>query len=233
MPVLPGVCAYNLPHVYCPHCGVNNDRGETECYICAKPLPAMDAPAAIAPGRPQARKAAVVAERPGTPGDRALAFLFDRVFLAALLGAGAASVWTGPLTLSTPATQSVAMGAAAVLLVPFAYHVILESLFKTTVGKAMMGLQIRTLPGRTLVTAMLLRNLLRILDSIAFYLVGFLVAMFTQQHQRIGDLVGHTVVMERQVANVYRALMMVFWLAVVLGAGWWMYSTNAAIFTRR
>ena len=215
--------------MYCPHCGVNNDRNEAECYICQKALPALEAPQPLSPGRPQFKKPAAATEKPATVGDRTLALLFDRVMLAAVLGAAAASAGTRPEAFQAPSAQFVSAAVGAVLLIPFLYHLLLEGIFKTTIGKAMMGLEVRTLPGRGPFAAALLRNLLRIVDSIAFYLVGFLVAMFTRNGQRIGDLVAGTVVMERPVRNLWRAAMMVLWLVVVVGAAWWAWSTGTAL----
>lgn len=212
--------------MYCPHCGVNNDRGEADCYICQKPLPALEALQPLTPGRPQPRKPAVAAEHPATVGDRALALLFDRILLSALAGAAAVSAGARRDAIEAPSMKLLYGAVGAVLVLPFLYHVLMEGLFKTTLGKAMMGLEVRTLTGRGRFAAALLRNLLRIIDAIGLYLVGFLVAMFTRSGQRLGDLAGGTVVMERPVRNLWRALFMIVWLAAVLGAAWWIWTNG-------
>src|SRR5687767_14270172 len=79
-----------FPRMYCPQCGVNNDRGETVCYICGAGLPSSTAFVADKPGRPGRVKAAPAVEKQGTVGDRTLAFLFDRTLLASLLMIGVA-----------------------------------------------------------------------------------------------------------------------------------------------
>jgi hypothetical protein len=83
-----------------------------------------------------------------------------------------------------------------------------------------MGLQVRTVGDYNRFAGAALRNLLRIVDSIGLYLVGFLFSTFTLRRQRVGDLVGRTVVMDAAFPRGARAAMMILWIAVIAGAIW-------------
>ena len=207
--------------MFCPYCGVNNDRGEVLCFICKKPLPSLDAPAG-APSRlrPRAAAAAGGTEAYGSVGDRMLALVFDRVAIGAVLMMIATWIAdnSGAIDLrgGTGRWGSLAVIAGTI----FVYHVLFEGAFGTTLGKSMMGLQVRMVGERSRFIAVVIRNLLRIVDCQALYLVGFLGATFTARRQRIGDLVAGTVVMESGVGRGARAAMMFFFIALVAGATW-------------
>jgi uncharacterized RDD family membrane protein YckC len=105
-------------------------------------------------------------------------------------------------------------------VVVFIYHSLLEGLIGTTPGKAMMSLRVDAIGERGRFVGAMLRNVLRIVDSILLYLVGFLVAMFTTKRQRVGDLAGGTVVMETRSRNLLRAGLMIVWLLAVSALLW-------------
>jgi uncharacterized RDD family membrane protein YckC len=105
-----------------------------------------------------------------------------------------------------------------VFLMTLLYHVILEGALGTTLGKAMMALRVRTDGDRNRFVAVVIRNVFRVVDSIALYFVGFLFAMFTNRGQRVGDLAGGTVVMEGRGSTVSRAGMMILWVALLAAA---------------
>ena len=204
--------------MYCVQCGVNNDRGETRCYICDAALPLVDVPVQAAP---RARnKPARATERQGTVGDRALALIFDRVALAALLMIVAAWYTAAAGSIDPNATSSLIAGVALAAGVMLLYHVALEAAFGTTLGKSMMALEVRTVDGRGRFMAALLRNVLRFVDSVGFYVLGFLFAMFTQRGQRVGDLLAGTIVVERAADPRMRAGMMALWVVLVGAAVW-------------
>ncbi|HUP44314.1 MAG TPA: RDD family protein [Thermoanaerobaculia bacterium] len=207
--------------MYCPQCGVNNDRGESNCYICGAALPSLAAATSAAGGR---GKAAAGSERQATVGDRALALIFDRILLGTILMIFASWYTSGAGRLDPNATSEAIYGLAAAIGLMFLYHVILEGAAGTTLGKAMMALHVRSVDGRPLFLAALIRNALRIVDSVGFYLLGFLFAMFTQRGQRVGDLVAGTVVMERAANPKIRAGLMVLWLLLVGAAVWFAWA---------
>jgi hypothetical protein len=65
-----------------------------------------------------------------------------------------------------------------------------------------------------------IRNLLRIVDGLVAYLVGFLVALFSKQRQRLGDHLAGTYVVERGVGGLGRVLLALVWLAALAGGIW-------------
>lgn len=75
------------------------------------------------------------------------------------------------------------------------YATVFEWLFGQTVGKRLAGVVVVSTDGaRPLLSAVLTRNALRVVDALVFYVVGFLVVLFTDRRQRVGDLVADTVV---------------------------------------
>jgi uncharacterized RDD family membrane protein YckC len=80
-------------------------------------------------------------------------------------------------------------------VVAMAYYVVLEGQFGWTVGKRLIGLKVVRLDGAPLDwQASLIRNLLRIVDGLFFYLVGAIIVWTSAQKQRLGDKLAGTVV---------------------------------------
>lgn len=181
-------------------------------------MPSAAAFAPETPGRPARVKAAPVAEKQATVGDRALALIFDRALLASVLMILAAWQTNTYGRIHPSGVMFFASIAGITFLLMLLYHVILEAAFGTTLGKAMMALRVRTTGDRGRFVAVVIRNVFRLVDAIGLYLVGFLFAMFTQRGQRIGDLVGGTVVMEGRSSGMFRAAMMLLWLVLVAAA---------------
>lgn len=84
-------------------------------------------------------------------------------------------------------------GAIAIALVVF--HCTLSELFTgSTLGKGLMGLRVATMAGDPPdVVRILLRNLLKVMDLVAWYILPVL-AIVGPHHQRLGDLVARTIV---------------------------------------
>ncbi|MFB6221953.1 MAG: RDD family protein, partial [Halolamina sp.] len=75
------------------------------------------------------------------------------------------------------------------------YAAILELSFGRTLGKRVTGLVVATPEGgRPSPRSVLIRNALRVVDGLLFYLVGFLFVVLTDRCQRLGDLVADTVI---------------------------------------
>ena len=206
--------------MYCPHCGVNNDRNEAKCFVCEKPMPNFDVPAGAGTGRKRAdarRDAAQLTM--ASVGDRAIALIFDRLLVASIVLVVTAWATDANYRFSTPLSAGAAVGGTFVLAT-FLYHFIMEGAFLTTVGKAAMGLHVGVEDGRNRAAAVALRNVLRIIDGIGGYLVGFLFATFSLKRQRIGDRVGSTVVVEWPIARGGRAAVMFLLIAIAAAAIW-------------
>lgn len=126
----------------------------------------------------------------GSAGARAAASVVDFVALAVL-------VWIPSLVLG--ATTQLLLDSflagvlAGVVVTPFAYYVLLEARYGRTLGKHLEGLVVTDGNGSPAsLRACLLRNLLRPVDFLAFYLLGFVLVLATDRDQRLGDLVAGT-----------------------------------------
>ena len=135
-------------------------------------------------------------------GARTYAFLIDWHFRVLLAGAWLllclATNWLSkrfavPLPPHTTATLLIAIPAAALYLL---YHPLLEVLMQgSSPGKRIAGVRIVAQDGRTApVSAHVLRNLFRLIDSMPmFYCVGVVCCLLTQRQLRLGDLAAGTV----------------------------------------
>lgn len=91
-------------------------------------------------------------------------------------------------------------GAAAWLLLFLAigYYILAETLSGATLGKRMVGIRVVGEDGEHVTFgAALVRNVLRPIDFLFFYLVGAISALLSQRGQRLGDRAAHTVVVRR------------------------------------
>ncbi|HEV8656997.1 MAG TPA: RDD family protein [Thermoanaerobaculia bacterium] len=208
--------------MFCPYCGVSNERWEAKCFVCERSLPSLDAPAAASPARARAAARRETSQPTiASVGDRLIALLFDRIVVVAILlvgGAWAADRWSGYRF--QPTLWSAAALGGVIFVVAFLYHFLSEVALLTTLGKAAMGLHVGVEEDRNRLAAIAIRNALRIVDAIGFYLIGFLFATFTSRRQRVGDLVGGTVVLDWPVPRGGRAAMMVLIVIIAVAAVW-------------
>ena len=78
------------------------------------------------------------------------------------------------------------------------YYVFCEAATGATLGKRMVGIQVIGEDGEQLTFgASLVRNLLRLVDCLFFYLVGGIFALTSPHGQRLGDRAAHTLVVRR------------------------------------
>jgi uncharacterized RDD family membrane protein YckC len=87
-------------------------------------------------------------------------------------------------------------GGVAWLIVVVLYYVILEGYFGRTVGKLVTGIRvISEATGRPPgFGRALLRTVLRVIDGIASYLVGFIIVVNSRRNRRLGDIAADTLV---------------------------------------
>jgi uncharacterized RDD family membrane protein YckC len=133
---------------------------------------------------------------------RFVAVLIDGViffvvaFVLALLAGGTSSS-------SAAGTHTVGfhLGGSGLLLVAvlsLGYYVLCETLFGGTLGKLALGLRVVDQEGDEIgLGAALIRNFLRIVDGLFFYLVGAIAIWTSSDHQRLGDRAAHTYVVRR------------------------------------
>jgi uncharacterized RDD family membrane protein YckC len=157
-------------------------------------------------------------------GDRFIAFLLDTAFLFGLFAVVDAWVFTrwgsveGSEMRLTTASLLIAVTVNATVF--FLYGWLLEAAWGATLGKAMVGIRVvGTGRGRSL-SACAVRNGLRIVDGLGFYLVGTVVAACSAARQRVGDLYGRTAVIEESFRSGVRIATLGLWIASLAGAGW-------------
>jgi uncharacterized RDD family membrane protein YckC len=103
------------------------------------------------------------------------------------------------------------------ILIASAYSFLLEGVCGATLGKEVMGVRVVSADGtRCGFRRALLRNLLRPVDVVGFYLLGFIVAISSKQNLRIGDRVAGTVVAENPKARRWQAFLL---LIAITGTG--------------
>jgi uncharacterized RDD family membrane protein YckC len=140
--------------------------------------------------------------KPANLGIRSLAALINSALVCVLWICVIEAWGTTPDASSTSLSMiqgKVVTGVPAlwVLLATAAYWVVPEWLFSITLGKLFCGLRVVCIDGKKITFSQSLqRNLLRLIDAFAFYLMGFLVAKLTPLHQRLGDLWAKTLVVK-------------------------------------
>lgn len=164
-------------------------------------------------------------------GDRLIALALDTALLLsflALIGMYSASRWGGITEQGFSLEGKPALvSLAAILLAGFAYHWLLEGLAGATLGKVVMGLRVMGPSGKPCgLKVSLVRNLLRVVDGLGFYLVGLLVAVFSKHRQRIGDHLGRTVVVEYPTSRVFKAAAVFLWVLGVGSGIWFSYGMH-------
>jgi uncharacterized RDD family membrane protein YckC len=139
------------------------------------------------------------------PGTRSYAFVVDwhiRLLLAAAWLLVATVAFGAKLTWRTHDGLYTLLPAA---ILYFLYHPIVELLMRgRTPGKRIAGVRILSRDGgQPSITALLLRNVFRLIDSLpATYLVGLSTCFLTRQHVRIGDMAAGTLlVMDNEAAE--------------------------------
>jgi len=113
------------------------------------------------------------------------------------------------------------------LLLAFFYYWLLEGLLGATLGKKMAGIQVVDMNGGPCrLRQSLIRNLLRIVDFLILYLVGFFIAVFSRYRQRLGDHIAHTAVVEKTGGTIVLLISVLIWLALLCGSFWETYQIH-------
>lgn len=133
----------------------------------------------------------------GTEGDvigaRFLAFIIDSV-LSGIIGT----------IILVPGFLLGDIGVVIFGLLAFVFYLVywflLEGLYGYKPGKYLMGLVVVKSDGSNCtVGASIIRNLLLFVDQLPFaYIIGIVLILITDKKQRVGDLVGNTVVVKRR-----------------------------------
>ena len=122
-------------------------------------------------------------------GWRALATVIDTILLA-VVAYGIA--WSSGST--TKAGFELHGGPFFLLiLIILTYYIVLEGLLGATIGKLILGLRVVKLDGSAIDwRASVVRNLLRFVDGIIFYLLGAILIWASPRRQRLGDRLAGT-----------------------------------------
>ena len=162
--------------------------------------------------------------RMATLGDRLIAFALDSAFLFgvfAIVDAWAFMRWgivDGTELKLTLAALLVAESLNAAIF--FLYLWLLEATFGATLGKAMVGIRVVQTTERNPLAALAIRNLLRVVDGLGFYLVGAVVAGCSRIHRRLGDICAGTVVIEEHFGYGVKLAVIALWTAFLAAAIW-------------
>lgn len=202
---------------------MKNDGAGVSCFVCGKVLPGGGSAAAERPAArtSSSRKKAETTVVPGPVGDRALALLFDRLLLfAVIVFTVGLYVRDDALTFHQPGTAGTIGLFFGWFFLIFAYHTLLEGFAGTTPGKLVMGLRVVGTGERRMLGAVALRNLLRLVDGIALYVVGFLVAAHNRAQKRVGDFVGGTMVIQVPMQPMERGAALITLVVIIAAAIW-------------
>lgn len=218
----------------CPFCQSQTNVYSKRCNRCGKTIPpgqylleesgvveadvSSTVVGAAATNRPQGRY------RFARLGDRFIAFLLDTAFLCgifAIVDAWGFTRWgavEGSEMRLTAASLLIAVTLNATVL--FLYGWLLEAVWGATLGKAMVGIRVVGTSQSRPLSACAVRNVLRIVDGLGFYLVGTVVAACSPARQRVGDMYARTAVIEESFRSVVRVTAIVLWVASLAAAGW-------------
>lgn len=84
------------------------------------------------------------------------------------------------------------------VVIAVGYYVVCEAATGATLGKKLVGIRVVGEDGEHVTFgAAIVRNLLRLVDALFFYLVGFVFAVLSTRRQRLGDRAAHTLVVRR------------------------------------
>lgn len=243
----------------CPHCHKETTSQSKTCRSCGRSIPPAQylleesgilenadmvevAPRPRFEKPPQRQPEDDFDDSPyqvATLGDRFLAFILDTAFLFgvfAIVDAWVFMRWGvadgAELKLSLAALVMAELLNIAIL---FVYFWLLEASFGATPGKAIVGIRVVRTSDTPALKAFAIRNALRLVDGLGFYLVGAAVAGCSAIHRRVGDLCAGTAVIEEEFGYPVKIGSLVLWVALVAGAIWSVpriCKTNLAIHPR-
>ncbi len=206
----------------CAQCGTPASSGAKFCKSCGAPLAAKEAqptqephahtqPEVMAPsGAPAGAPAyELPAQMPRlryqSVGIRLLPQLFDDLVVGAIIFAIIALLFGGTAAITAPRNLSGAIGVALTasavvvgVLVWFFYFTLLEGQYGQTLGKWLGKIKVVKEDTGAPITYRdaAVRTILRIIDGLFSYLVGAILIWTSEERQRLGDRLAHTVVIQ-------------------------------------
>jgi uncharacterized RDD family membrane protein YckC len=137
-------------------------------------------------------------------GRRLLALIIDLILLSIVNGVIGLLFHSGTVTNVNGAVSynSSGPGAALQIIIPIIYYIVMEATTGATLGKMALGLRVVNLDGSPITWSQsIIRNLLRIVDSVPFfipYLLGAILIWTSPTRQRLGDRIAKTAVIRRR-----------------------------------
>lgn len=132
-------------------------------------------------------------------GRRILAIIIDTIVLGLVFGLMSAFFGTASAGAGQANASLNGVAALVYFLIFFAYFAILEGYSGQTLGKMLLGIKVVReddggVPG---LGAAAIRTLLRIIDGLFGYLVGFVAVLASSKRQRLGDMAASTLVVRK------------------------------------
>ena len=201
---------------FCPNCGTELAAGAHFCAHCGTRIETTGAPPPAGFVQPSAPKtagpAASAAAASAAPdyaglGRRFVAHLIDGILclIAYMIIGSMVASQTGGMTDEGFSLQGTPALVAMLLtfLVALAYFAVLESTSSgKTLGKLIAGIRVADIGGgKASFNQALMRNILRLIDGLVFYIVGIILILMSERNQRLGDRVAGTVVLRNSKAE--------------------------------
>ena len=132
-----------------------------------------------------------------TMGQRFWAFLIDIIIVTVVV-----AIVLLVLALLTLQFGRLEIFTSAVLALSIVYFIVFESFDGQTIGKKVLHIKVVSLETmkKPDIIATVVRNVMRIIDSFPpnLYIIGFIVAILTERHQRLGDILARTIVVREE-----------------------------------
>jgi uncharacterized RDD family membrane protein YckC len=218
----------------CPHCYKQIKAESKSCPACGGYIPPgqhlleeaglaeTEAPKSTPPVT--SSRSGCYSPRLAKLSDRFNAFLLDAVVLSGVFAAADAWIlmrWSSfdkaELSLTIASLLAV-MGTNALLF--FVYAWLFEASCGATLGKVIVGIRVVRTGRRNALAAAAIRNLLRFVDGLGFYVIGMIVAGCSPWRQRLGDLSAGTTVVDEEFGTFSKLLATVAALAILCSACW-------------
>jgi uncharacterized RDD family membrane protein YckC len=233
--MLVGLTITAFTTMQCPNCQSQLSPYAGQCDRCGEDIPAAQhlleesgvvepAPVTVAKPGVSGRSKNSGDYRFASLGDRFIAFVLDSVMLFglfAIVDAWAFMRWGAvegtELQLTTAAVLMAVLLNSCIL---FLYGWLLEAACGATLGKALVGIRVVGSDGRGIFSSCAVRNALRVIDGIGFYILGALVAGCSSIRQRIGDLFAQTAVVEESYGIGIKIAALIVLVGTLVGAGY-------------
>ncbi len=214
----------------CPSCHKYISPGVRQCKWCRVVVPASQHLLEDSGIVPSSRSRPTAASRDSRPlilatlGDRCVAVLLDSVVLleiTVICNLWLFLRWGRRAQGSVELTAATLLAAAVLDVVLFLMYLwLFEAGFGATLGKAIVGIGVQNQSPRKAITASAIRNALRLIDGVGFYLVGVLVASCSTTNRRLGDICAGTVVVPREFHAATKALATSLWVGLLAATMW-------------